>query len=96
MGWSRPDEEYRADYERDHRKHDHDEVPLRLTPAKMPTALEVALIVKGLADPTKGAELIEQYARTVASEKEIETVERVGNRMIAAMEAPLSRKEPVE
>lgn len=88
------------DHARDLAKHDprpgeRDYVPLRLEPAKIPTALEIALIVKGLADPTKGADLIEQYARTVASEKAVEAVEQAGNRIIAAIGSPLSRREPV-
>ncbi len=92
------DNSARWDRERDERKHDprpgdRDYVPLCAQAAPMPTALEVALIVRGLADPIKGADLIEQYARTVASAKEIETVERVGNRLVAALESPLARKE---
>jgi hypothetical protein len=86
-----------ADHERDHRKHEWrpgDPLPFRFeTP--IAGALEVALLVKAVKDPRDGAKLIEQYARTAAAEARLQAVIDTGDRIVAAIEAPLSRKEPV-
>lgn len=79
MGWSRPNEESRADHYRDERKHDFDPLPPRAqktvdsprlsdpVPARLDrpitTAEDIAAQVKRL-DILAGAALIEQYART--------------------------------
>lgn len=62
MGWSRHDEDFRADHYRDERKHDPrptDAFHLRTPNA---TALDVAALVQ-LVDVEYGAQLIEQYVR---------------------------------
>jgi hypothetical protein len=92
-------QEERWDRDRDHRKHEprpgDKDFPLRLETA-VPTSVEVALLARDPAvSLTKAAELIEQYARTRASEAVVDAVAEAGNRLIAAIEAPLLRKEPV-
>lgn len=71
MGWSRPDEESRADHYRDDHKHelrpgDRDYVPLHAQAAPISTAMDIALIVRGLKNPTEAAALIDQYAQMIA------------------------------
>lgn len=60
MGYSRPDEEFRADHERDHRKHDR---PAHRFDRPISTAMDIAVCVRGLKNITDAAALIEQYAR---------------------------------
>lgn len=43
---------------------------------------------------TSAANLIEQYARTRAAEATLDAVAQTGNRICAAIEAPLARKDP--
>jgi hypothetical protein len=85
----------RADRERDYRKHEWrpGDAPDRLSVA-IPTAVEVAVLVKAI-DITAGADLIEQYARTKASEARMDGVAEAYNRVCLALETPLARKEPV-
>ena len=81
MGWSRPHESERADYDRDNLRDAPDypggdfEEPgkpeHRLT-LPIATALEIAVLVKGMADVRACAGLIEQYAQTVASAARLE------------------------
>lgn len=95
MGWSRPDEESRADHDHDHRKNwTGDDVPYRFD-VKIATALEIAALGR-MAGVTlqQSAELIEQYARVKAGEAACEAIERTGTRILATIEAPLARKEP--
>lgn len=70
MGYSRNDEDSRADHYHDSRKHDFEPLPRspidRLTPP-IATALEIAVLVKGTRDIREAAKLVEQYANTVAS-----------------------------
>lgn len=83
--------EARWDHARDLRKHDgprpHDPLPLRLQPVISP-ALEIALLVKGLANVTAAAALIEQYAQTVAAAARLEGVEMTANRILDAFDVP--------
>ena len=55
-------------------------------------AMEVAVLVKAVSI-TVGAELIEQYARTVAAEARLDQTQITANRILAGIEAPLSRKD---
>lgn len=57
MGWSRPDEECRADYERDLHKHDFE--PLKPTPHS--TAMDIAMFVQRMS-LVDGGKLIQQWA----------------------------------
>ncbi len=85
MGWSKPFEEERADYERDLRK--HDDGPHRLN-VDIPTAIEIAEIVRNPhVKLTSAAALIEQYARTVASGAAVEATEEAGRRFDAVLAA---------
>jgi len=84
MGYSRPDEEFRADRERDERK--HDTLPHRLN-RPISTAEDIAVCVRGMKNFSDAAALIEQYAQMVASIKIADQAEREL--------AKLSRKEPV-
>lgn len=73
------------------------EPPMReLLAPKMTTALEVAVLVKCLPDIRQAADLIEQYAQTVASgarvEATIEAYERIDLRLKQAVEVPLVPK----
>ncbi len=85
MGWSRRDEDYRADYERDLRK--HDDGPHRLD-VDIPTAIEIAAIVRNPhVKLQSAADLIEQYARTVASGAAVDATEEAGKRFDAVLAA---------
>lgn len=60
-------------------------------------ALEIASLVRAPGvSITAAAQLIEQYARTKASEATLDAITKTSDRMIAAMEAPLSRREPTD
>ncbi|HEY1980719.1 MAG TPA: hypothetical protein VGH13_11580 [Xanthobacteraceae bacterium] len=72
-----------------------DALPHRLDTA-IPLAVDIALLARDPAvSLTAAAGLIEQYARTRASEAAADAVLETGNRLIAAIDAPLARKEPV-
>lgn len=71
MGFSRPDEEYRADYERDHRKHGRR--PHRLD-RKISTAIDIALLCRSMDNVEDAAALIDLYAANRASEARMEAV----------------------
>jgi hypothetical protein len=83
--------EARWDAARDRAKHDgprpHDPIPLRLQPVISP-ALEIALLVKGLDNLTAAANLIEQYAQTVAAGAKLEGIELVATRILDAFDVP--------
>jgi hypothetical protein len=78
MGWSRPDEESRADHYHDERKHDwrpgdrgfeaaaRDELPARLD-RPITTAEDIAITVMQMKDVTNAAALIDLYAQSVAA-----------------------------
>jgi hypothetical protein len=61
-----------------------------LTPP-VPTALDVAVLCQQVS-VTRAAALIEQYARTVASEVSLETATRMRDRINLALESPLCAK----
>jgi len=60
----------------------------RLTP-KLTTALEVAVLVKCLPSIQDAADLIEQYARTVASGAVVDAVGECYDRVLRSMNKPL-------
>lgn len=78
MGWSRPDEDSRADHYRD--EHNHElrpgdrGFPLRLETAPLSTALDIALCVRSMKNPQEAAELIERYVGARAAEVRMEAV----------------------
>lgn len=77
MGWHRPDEDSRADNERDLAKHEprpgeKDYVPHRLD-VEIPTAVDIAFMVKALP-LMKGAEVIEQYLKETADRARMDAV----------------------
>ena len=75
MGWSRPNEDERADYERDLRKHDSgDPIPLRLKPGPLSTAMDIALIVRGMNNLVEAGKLIDQYADWKAAGERMDAV----------------------
>lgn len=82
-------------FDRNHDYRKHEPRPSDRLSVPIPTAVDVAALVKQV-DIITGADLIEQYARTCAAEARMEAVEHTSNRIIAAMEAPLSRKNPVD
>lgn len=60
-------------------------------------AVGIAALVRDPAvSITAAANLIECYARTRASEAALDAVTQTGNRIAAALEAPLIRKEPAD
>lgn len=62
----------------------------------MISAVGVAALVRAPGVSFEAAaNLIEHYALTKAAEARLEATERTGNRICAAIEAPLSRKEAV-
>lgn len=92
MGWSRPYESERADYLHDLRKHEprpgeKDYVPHRLD-VEIPTAIEIAEIVRNPhVKLTSAADLIEQYARTMASGAAAAATEEASKRFEAVLAA---------
>lgn len=72
MGWNRSDEEFRADHYRDHAK--HDDIPLRLQPKPLSTAMDVAILVRTLGNIEDAAALIEQFVNTKAAEQRLDAV----------------------
>lgn len=74
----------RADHDRDLRK--HDTLPSRLSPP-IAGALEIAMIVKGLASFTVAAGLIEQYAQTVAAEARLQATIDTSENIMAQIDA---------
>lgn len=73
------DEYERADRERDYRKHE----PRSTDPIN---AVEIAVLVKGMKSITDAAELIDQYAATVAAGARLEGVEQAYARMNAVFD----------
>lgn len=63
MGYNSRDEDWQADRARDEQKHDFEPLPHRLD-RQISTALETAVMVKGVKDPREAAKLVEQYANT--------------------------------
>jgi hypothetical protein len=69
------------------------EIAHRLDPS-LSQSMEIAALVRAPGvSIASAASLIEQYARTRASEAALDAVTRTGDRIAAALEAPLSRKE---
>lgn len=74
----------RADHDRDIRKHDTLPDRFRVT---IPMALEVAMLARSAGvSLTDAANLIEQYARTAASEARIDAVMETSARMLAQID----------
>lgn len=71
MGWSRPDEDYRADHYRDERK--HDTLPHRLDPL-FSLAMDVAIAVKDAPNLHVAAGLIDAYADAKAAQQRLDAV----------------------
>lgn len=93
MGWSNSNEEAIADRFHDERKHDFPSIK-RLEPKPATTALEIAVLAQAI-ELHKAADLIEQYAQTVAAGARLDGVQQAYNRINTALESPLSSKEPV-
>jgi hypothetical protein len=72
------------DHERDLRKHEPRPTD-RLTPP-IATALEVAIMVKGLKDIREAEKLVEQYAQTVAAGARLEGVIEGSERVLQSIE----------
>jgi hypothetical protein len=64
---------------------------VRLAP-KITTALEIAVLVKCLPDIQQAADLIEQYANTVAAGAKIEAAQEAYERTLRVMNAPLGEE----
>jgi hypothetical protein len=60
MGWSRPDEEFRADHDRDERKNDFP--PIDRLERPLSTAEDICALVKLTPNFANAAKLIDQYA----------------------------------
>ncbi len=98
MGWNRRDEDWQADHESDLRKHEdrpgdrgfeaptRAQLPSRLSPP-IATALEVAIMCKGLKDIRDAEMLVEAYAQTVAAEARLQATIDTGERVISAIDA---------
>lgn len=82
MGFSRPDEEFRADHHRDLRK--HDSLPHRVD-RQLSTALDIALLCRCLDNIQDAADLIEQYAQMVAAGARLDETLEAANRMNIAL-----------
>ena len=84
------------DHERDLRKHEPkptDPLPARFSPP-IATALEVAIMCKGLKNIRDAEKLVEQYAQTVAAEARLQAVIDTGERMISAIDNHGAGNEP--
>lgn len=58
-------------------------------------AMEIASLARAPGVKlTEAARLIEQYARTKASEAKLDAILEVSDRICSSFEAPLARKEP--
>lgn len=81
MAWRHPTAED-FDHQRDLRKHEPrpTDPPSRFD-RKIPTAIEVAMLVRGLTNVTDAADLIEQYAKTVAAGARLEGVSQAYSRV---------------
>jgi hypothetical protein len=89
MPWHHPTADD-FDHRRDQLKHeprpgDKDYIPHRLTPP-IATAIEVAVLVRGLKDVREGARLVEQYAQTVAAAARLDGVVMASDRILATIE----------
>jgi hypothetical protein len=62
----------RADHDRDLRK--HDDIPLRLQPRPLSTAMDVAILVRALDNIEQAAALIERFVDAKAAEQRLEAV----------------------
>lgn len=85
MTWRHPTEQD-WDRQRDYRKHeprpgDKDFVPLHVQAPPIATALEVAILVKGLKDIREAEKLVEQYAQTVAAAARLDGVTQAYHRI---------------
>ena len=86
MGWSRPDEDTRADHYRDERKHD---TPAHRFDKPLGEALEIAALCRDVPI-TRAAELIELYAQTVAEKAKLDVAVEMDQRIGLALESPLT------
>jgi len=69
--------EHDFDHERDHAKNwlpHSDPIPLRLQPRLLSTAMDVALIVRGMSNLYEAGKLIDAYADAKAAEQRLEAV----------------------
>lgn len=92
MGWSRPDEESRADHFIDERKHDWrpGDKPAHRLDVPIPPAVEIALLVRNpTVSLTRAADLIESYANTKALEGQLEGTKQAYDRMDALLAKPV-------
>lgn len=62
------------------------ELPSRLSPP-IATALEVAILVKGIKNIRDAEKLVEQYAQTVAAEARLQAVADTGERILSQLGA---------
>lgn len=88
MSWRHPTE---ADWdrERDYRKHEPrptDPLPARMQ-VPMATALEVAIMCKGLKNIRDAEKLVEQYAQTVAAAARLDATVVATDRILAVIDA---------
>jgi len=84
----------RADHYRDLAKHD-DTPPLYAQSAPISTAMDIAVLVRGMSNIEAATGLIESYAQMVAAGARLDEASKLGNRIIAHIEAPLVRKSEV-
>lgn len=88
MAWRHPTE---ADWDRDRDYRKHEPRPTDPLPARMQvplaTALEIAVMVKGLKNIRDAEKLVEQYAQTVAAEAALQATINAGDRILATFDA---------
>lgn len=78
MGWSRPDEESRADHFIDERKHDWrpGDKPAHRLDKPLTTAMDIVVLVKAMTNYVDAAKLVEQYAGMVAAGARVEEAQK--------------------
>ena len=64
----------RADYLHDQRKHCQEPEPVVLKPGPLSTAMDIALIVRGMSSLSEAGKLIEQWASWRAEAERMEAV----------------------
>lgn len=72
------------DHQRDHRK--HDSLPHRVD-RQIGTALDIALLCRCIVNIQDAADLIEQYAQTVAAQARLDATIATSDRVCAVLEA---------
>lgn len=73
-------------YTAERAEHEYDDARAARRPTDPITSLDVCLLVRGIRNPTEGAALIEQYAKTIAAGARLDGVAEAGQRILQLLE----------